>query len=73
MAFQSRRSHFHEVGAVDSIIDIVGTAIALEYLEISQLFTSALPLGGGFVETAHGLLSVPAPATAELLKGSAGT
>jgi uncharacterized protein (TIGR00299 family) protein len=61
--------HFHEVGAVDSIIDIVGTVFALEFLGISSLAASALPLGSGFVETQHGRIPLPAPAAVALLKG----
>ena len=61
--------HFHEVGAVDSIIDIVGTVYALERLDIGSLYVSSIPLGSGFVKTAHGNIPVPAPATIALLKG----
>ena len=61
--------HFHEVGAVDAIIDIVGVCVGIEALEISELICSPLNVGGGRVEAEHGSLPVPAPATAELLQG----
>ncbi len=60
--------HFHEVGAVDSILDIVGAVIALKKLNIKKIYTSPLPLGTGFIKCAHGTIPLPAPATAELLK-----
>jgi pyridinium-3,5-bisthiocarboxylic acid mononucleotide nickel chelatase len=62
--------HFHEVGAVDAILDIVGICVGLQRLEIDDLTCSPLNVGGGQVETAHGTLPIPAPATAELLKGA---
>lgn len=61
--------HFHEVGAVDSIIDVVGTSLALHYLEVDRVVCSPVPPGKGFIRCRHGVLPVPAPATAELLKG----
>ncbi|MDB5171277.1 MAG: hypothetical protein JWN51_50 [Phycisphaerales bacterium] len=59
--------HFHEVGAIDSIIDIVGAVAGLHDLGIDRLYASAVPLGHGWAETAHGRLPLPAPATLELL------
>lgn len=64
-----RQVHFHEVGAIDSIADIVGTAIAWDALGITSAAASPIPTGHGFITIAHGRCAIPAPATAELLAG----
>jgi pyridinium-3,5-bisthiocarboxylic acid mononucleotide nickel chelatase len=61
---------FHEVGAVDSIVDVVGSCVALEFLDAETVSCGPLPMGSGVVEAAHGPLPVPGPATLEILKGS---
>ncbi|MBC7104762.1 MAG: nickel pincer cofactor biosynthesis protein LarC [Firmicutes bacterium] len=63
------RVHFHEVGAVDALVDVVGSLLALHQLGVGRVYCSPLPAGQGYVEARHGLLPVPAPATAELLRG----
>ncbi len=62
--------HFHEVGALDAIVDIVGTVIGLDYLGIRQIMVSPVHFGTGFIECEHGKMPVPAPATLEILKGA---
>lgn len=61
--------HFHEVGAVDAILDVVGSIAALELLDVDRIVCSPIPTGSGTIMSEHGVLPVPAPATAELLKG----
>jgi hypothetical protein len=61
--------HFHEVGAVDAIVDVTGACIGLHLLGVDAVHCSALPVGGGFVTGAHGRIPIPGPGTAELLKG----
>ncbi len=62
--------HFHEVGGLDAIVDIVGTCAALEVLEVDELFASPVATGMGMVRSAHGMLPNPAPAVVELLRGA---
>jgi uncharacterized protein (TIGR00299 family) protein len=61
--------HFHEVGAIDAIVDVTGAVIGLHLLGAEAVHVSALPVGGGFVEGAHGRIPIPGPGTAELLRG----
>jgi uncharacterized protein (TIGR00299 family) protein len=61
--------HFHDVGAADAIVDVAGAVVGLELLGVGAVHMSALPLGGGFVDGPHGKIPVPAPGTAELLRG----
>ncbi|HET6688153.1 MAG TPA: nickel insertion protein, partial [Rubrobacter sp.] len=61
---------FHEVGAVDSIVDVVGSCVALELLDVASVSCGPLPMGTGVVDAAHGPLPVPGPATLEILGGS---
>jgi len=61
--------HFHELGGIDTIVDIVGTATAIDFLSVEKIYSSPLPISYGFIEIEHGILPVPAPATMKLLEG----
>jgi hypothetical protein len=63
--------HFHEIGALDTIVDIVGAALAFQYFQIQEVISSPLPVGRGWVQSSHGPLPLPAPATLALLQGVA--
>jgi uncharacterized protein (TIGR00299 family) protein len=63
-----QKIHFHEIGALDSIVDIVGACVAIETLGVNEIYAAPPPLGSGIVETAHGRFPLPAPATLELLR-----
>jgi len=63
------RVHFHEVGAIDSIVDVVGVALALDSLQIERIYASPVPLGSGTIHIDHGIYPVPAPATLEMMRG----
>jgi uncharacterized protein (TIGR00299 family) protein len=65
--------HFHEVGSIDAIVDIVGSCIGFDYFQLEEFYCSPLPAGAGFVRSAHGLIPVPAPATLELLSSAGAT
>ena len=60
--------HFHEIGSIDTIVDIVGTSLCVDYLKIKKVFSSKIPFSKGFIFSSHGKLPIPAPATLEILK-----
>jgi uncharacterized protein (TIGR00299 family) protein len=61
--------HFHELGGIDTIVDIVGTTTAIDFLSVEEIYSSPLPISYGFIEIEHGILPIPAPATMKLLEG----
>ena len=62
------RSHFHEVGSADTLVDVAGSAAGLAYLEVEEILCSPLPMGTGMIKTSHGIYPIPAPAVVEILK-----